>query len=62
MAPFGPRVTPNFYIDGKFFGNAPSDITLPSGEHVVRVTLGGKEWTRAVQITGGEIHLDAQIK
>jgi hypothetical protein len=34
------------YIDGKFFGNAPSDIALAPGEHAVRVTLGGKEWTR----------------
>ena len=49
------------YIDGKFFGNAPSDIALTPGEHVVRVTLGGKEWTRTVQITGGEIQLRAEI-
>lgn len=49
------------YIDGKFFGNAPSDIALAPGEHVVRVTLGGKEWTRTVQITGGEIQLRAEI-
>jgi hypothetical protein len=49
------------YIDGKFFGNAPSDIALAPGEHVVRVTLGGKEWTRNVQITGGEIQLRAEI-
>jgi hypothetical protein len=25
------------FVDGKFYGNAPFDITLPSGEHVVRV-------------------------
>ena len=49
------------YIDGKFFGNAPSDIALAPGEHVFRVTLGGKEWTRTVQITGGEIQLRAEI-
>ena len=49
------------YIDGKFFGNAPSDIALAPGEHVVRVTLGGKEWTRTVQITGGEIQLRAEL-
>jgi PEGA domain-containing protein len=49
------------YIDGKFFGNAPSDIALAPGEHVVRVTLGGKEWTRSVQITGGEIQLRAEL-
>jgi hypothetical protein len=49
------------YIDGKFFGNAPSDIAFAPGKHVVRVTLGGKEWTRTVQITGGEIQLRAEL-
>ena len=49
------------YIDGKFFGNTPSDIALAPGEHVVSVTLGGKEWTRNVQITGGEIQLRAEL-
>ena len=48
------------YIDGKFFGNAPSDLTLSSGEHVVRVVLAGKDWTRTVQVTPGEIHLHAE--
>jgi len=46
-------------VDGKFFGNTPSDINLASGEHIVRV--GGKEWTRTVQITGGEIQLQAEL-
>jgi hypothetical protein len=49
------------YIDGKFFGNTPSDITLPAGEHSVKVTLGGKEWTRSVHITTGEIRLNADL-
>ncbi len=49
------------YIDGKFYGNAPSDITLPAGEHTVKVTLGGKEWTRSVQVTSGEVHLNAEL-
>jgi hypothetical protein len=41
--------------------NAPSEITLAPGEHVVRVTLAGKECTRTVQITGGEIQLRAEL-
>jgi hypothetical protein len=49
------------YIDGKFFGNAPSDISLPLGEHVVKVTLGGKDWTRTIQITSGEIRVHAEF-
>jgi hypothetical protein len=48
------------YVDGKFFGNTPSDVTLATGEHTVRITVGGKEWTRTVQITTGEIHLHAE--
>jgi hypothetical protein len=50
------------YIDGKFYGNAPSDISLPAGEHLVKVTVGGKEWTRTLQITSGEIQVNAEIK
>jgi hypothetical protein len=49
------------YIDGKFFGNAPSDIALAPGARVVRVTPGSKEWTRTLQITGGEIQLRAEF-
>jgi hypothetical protein len=49
------------YIDGKFFGNTPSDITLVCGEHLVKVTLNGKEWSRTVQVTAGEIRLHAEM-
>jgi PEGA domain-containing protein len=49
------------YVDGKFFGSTPSDITLTPGEHIVRVTVAGKEWSRSVQITAGEIRLQAEI-
>jgi hypothetical protein len=49
------------YIDGKFYGNSPSDITLTAGQHIVKVTAGGKEWSRTVQITSGEINLHADF-
>jgi hypothetical protein len=49
------------YIDGKFFGNTPSDLTLAAGEHFVKVTIGGREWSRTVQISKGEIHLHAEM-
>jgi hypothetical protein len=49
------------YVDGKFFGNTPSDITLNVGEHVIKVTIGSKEWSRTVQITTGEIRLHAEM-
>jgi hypothetical protein len=49
------------YVDGKFFGNTPSDITLVAGEHVFKITIGGKEWSRSVQITTGEIRVHADV-
>jgi PEGA domain len=49
------------YVDGKFYGNTPSDITVAVGEHAVKVTLGGKEWSRSVQITSGEIRVHAEM-
>ena len=49
------------YIDGRFFGNTPSDITLVSGEHLVKMTLNGKEWSRTVQVTTGEIQVRAEM-
>ena len=49
------------YVDGKFRGNTPSDILIPKGEHVVKVILHHKEWSRTVEITGGEIHLQADL-
>jgi hypothetical protein len=49
------------YVDGKFVGNTPSDISIVSGEHVVKVMSGGKEWSRTIQITGGEINVHAEI-
>jgi PEGA domain len=49
------------YVDGKFVGNTPSDITIAAGEHIVKVTNGGKEWSRSILITSGEISLHAEI-
>jgi hypothetical protein len=49
------------YVDGKFFGNTPSDITIATGEHNIRVALGSKVWSRSVQITTGEIRLLADL-
>jgi PEGA domain len=49
------------FVDNRFYGNTPSDVTLPVGAHTVRVTVGGKEWSRSIEITGGEITVHAQI-
>jgi hypothetical protein len=49
------------YVDGKFFGNTPSDITLIVGEHIVKVSVNGTEWSRTIQITSGEVSLHAEL-
>lgn len=49
------------YFDGKFFGNTPADITLATGEHTIKVTLAGREWSRTAQITAGETNIHAEI-
>jgi hypothetical protein len=49
------------YVDGKFHGNTPSDITLPVGEHSIKVLVNGREWSRTVQITSGDISIQAEF-
>jgi hypothetical protein len=49
------------YVDGKFRGNAPSDILLARGEHVLKVVLHQKEWNRTIEVTGGEINVQADL-
>jgi len=49
------------YIDGKFLGSTPSDITLPAGQHAVRIIVGSREWSRPIEITAGEISVHADF-
>lgn len=49
-------------IDGKYYGNTPSDMTLPAGEHTVMVTMGGKVWSRIIEVTAGELNINAQVE
>jgi len=49
------------YIDGRYFGNTPSQVRLTAGEHTVKVTIGTNQWSRRVQITSGEITVHAEI-
>jgi hypothetical protein len=51
----------DIFIDGKYSGNTPSDLTLAAGEHLVRVSIGVNEWSRVLQITTGEIRVHAEI-
>jgi len=49
------------YVDGKFVGNTPSEIAIAAGEHLVKVITGGKEWLRTINITKGEISVQADF-
>ena len=37
-------------------------MALSAGEHSVKVIVGGKEWSRSVQIAPGEIAIHADIR
>ena len=49
------------YVDGKLYGNTPSEIVLYTGDHTVKVVANGKEWSRIVHITAGDIHIEADL-
>lgn len=50
-------------VDGNFVGNTPSSIDLAPGEHVVRVSKSGyTAWERKIKVTGGDVHLKAELE
>jgi S1-C subfamily serine protease len=51
------------YVDGKFFGNAPATLKLPSGSHEVVLKISGRmEWKRTLEILkGNKTTLDAKL-
>ena len=55
--PDGAEIT----VDGKFIGSTPSDVTLSLGEHQIKVSLGGHEWSRSMLITPGIINIRADL-
>ncbi len=49
-------------VDGSFVGNTPSNITLSPGNHQVAVKKKGfADWTKTLNVTGGSIHLSAEL-
>ena len=49
-------------VDGNFVGNTPSTITVKPGSHEVEVTKKGfADWTRKLNVTGGNVHLSAEL-
>jgi hypothetical protein len=49
------------YIDGKFYGNTPSDIILNVGDHSMMVVANGKQWSRTLHVSAGDIHVEADL-
>jgi len=50
-------------IDGAFVGNTPSTISLAPGSHQIVVKKKGfTDWTRKLSVTGGTIHLSAELE
>ena len=50
-------------IDGAFVGNTPSTVAVAAGSHDVAVKKKGfADWTKKLNVTGGSIHLNAELE
>ncbi len=49
-------------IDGSFYGNTPSTVSLAAGSHDVSVKKGFADWTRKMNVTSGSVHLYAELE
>lgn len=49
-------------VDGAFVGNTPSTVTVAPGSHQISVKKKGLvTWTKTLAVTGGTIHLNAEL-
>jgi len=49
-------------IDGAFVGNTPSTVSVAPGSHQIAVKKKGfTDWTKTLNVTGGTVHLNAQL-
>ena len=49
-------------IDGAFVGNTPSNVPVANGNHEITVQKKGfADWTRKLSVSGGSIHLSADL-
>jgi hypothetical protein len=49
-------------VDGSFVGNTPSTIDIKPGSHQINIKKKGFViWTRTLNVTGGTIHLNAEL-
>jgi hypothetical protein len=50
-------------VDGEFVGNTPSTISVAAGTHQISVKKKGySDWSRKMNVSGGNIHLNAQFE
>jgi hypothetical protein len=50
-------------VDGAFVGNTPSTVTVAAGAHEIAVKKKGfTDWSRKLNVTGGSIHLNAELE
>jgi hypothetical protein len=50
-------------IDGAFVGSTPSTVNVAAGSHDIAVKKEGfTDWTKKLSVTGGNIHLSAELK
>jgi len=50
-------------IDGAFVGNTPSTIDVAAGSHDISVKKKGfSDWTKKLNVTGGNIHVNAELE
>jgi hypothetical protein len=49
-------------VDGAFVGNTPSTVSVAPGNHQITVKKKGfAEWTKTLNVTGGNVHLNAEL-
>ncbi|HET6844152.1 MAG TPA: PEGA domain-containing protein [Candidatus Angelobacter sp.] len=50
-------------VDGKFVGNTPSSVSLPAGDHSVKITKKGfRTWERKLAVSGGVATVNAELE
>ena len=50
-------------IDGAFVGSTPSTVPVAAGRHQITVKRRGFiDWTKTLNVTGGTIHLNAELE
>jgi hypothetical protein len=49
-------------IDGNFVGNTPSTVSVPAGQHTIKVKKKGyADWSRTMNVSGSAVHLSADL-